>query len=352
MIRRFVCVVMFVAAACFAGGAKACASEMMGDMTSDSIMSRRARMMERHEEVKAKVDSAVTAKYYFINYDTAYIARPKEAWMIRVRGNVSGSELNVSRKNGPRAEGHLRSGYKATLSVGASYRGIAAGLAVNPMKFIGKGHHFEMNVNAYANKYGVDVVYLDSKTLSGNTYWGADKIPVGEGDMTISMLNVNGYYAFNGDRFSFPAAFSQSYIQKRSAGSILAGFSYMGGSVKTTESRPQPLPDLRVYLGYFGIGMGYGYNMVIRRRWLLHASALPTFVVLNRSNIRVSGTRSDLSTGLPNVILTERMALIYNVKSDKFFGGTFVVTHSFLGDDHMVLNYSKWRARIFWGMRF
>ena len=350
MLRRFSCAVFMMVAMCGVAAARACG--VACGATPDSIVSRMVLLKEKHEEVRARIDSAVTAKYYFVNYDTLYISRPDEAWMLRVRDNVSGSMLDISRHSGPRADGRLRSGYKNTVSLGVSYRGIAAGVAINPMKFVGKGHNFEANVNAYANKYGVDIVYLDSKTLSGNTHFGDEKIFVDEGCMDIAMLNVNGYYAFNGDRFSFPAAFSQSYVQRRSAGSVLAGFSYMGGRVLTTDARPRGVPDMRVYLGYFGIGCGYGYNMVVKGRLLLHASALPTLVVLNRSNLRMNGMRSDMSTEFPNIIMVERMAVVYNTKSKHFMGGTFVLTHSFLGDDSVTLNYIKWRLRLFWGMRF
>lgn len=42
----------------------------------------------------------------------------------------------------------------------------------------------------------------------------------------MQVLNLTGYYTFNHRRFSYPAAFTQSYIQRRSAGSWLAGISY------------------------------------------------------------------------------------------------------------------------------
>jgi hypothetical protein len=53
------------------------------------------------------------------------------------------------------------------------------------------------------------------------------------GDLTLKVVNLAGYYTFNHRHFSFPAAFTQNYIQRRSAGSWLAGISYQGGSIKT-----------------------------------------------------------------------------------------------------------------------
>ncbi len=326
---------------------------------SDSLMTgsgrremRKEQLRAKREEVKTMIDSAVTARYNVVNYDTAFISRPKEAWTVKVRANVSGSILDMANRNGGlKNKGRLRSGYKSTLSVGVNYRGLSAGVALNPMRFVGKGHNFELNLNAYANRYGVDVAYLDSKTLYGDTRIGDKKIHIDEGGMSISMLNVNAYYVFNYRRFSFPAAFTQSYVQRRSVGSFLVGASYMGGSVKTTSSRPAGMPEMRVYLGHFGLGAGYGYNWVASKRLLLHVSSLPTLVFTNRCNMRFDGVRSDMATEFPDVIFTNRLAVVYNINSSHFIGGTLVATVSMLGDDKVDINYSKWRARVFWGMR-
>ena len=48
-----------------------------------------------------------------------------------------------------------------------------------------------------------------------------ERIDLPEGILQVKTLNVNAFYVFNYRRFSYPAAFSQSYIQRRSAGSFL-----------------------------------------------------------------------------------------------------------------------------------
>lgn len=320
----------------------------------DSLyVSRRMKMEERREELRAKIDSAVTANYYIVNYDTLYIIRPKEAWMLKARVNVSGSVITVKQRTDDNVgRGKLRSNYKATVSLGVNYRGITAGLAFNPAMFSGKERDFELNVNTYSNRYGLDVVYLRSKSLSGNTSLGSDRVFVEEGGVLMKMLNVNGYYAFNNRRFSYPAAFSQSYVQRRSAGSWLVGFSYLGGSMRTTAAKPAEMPDMRVYLGHFAVGAGYGYNWKVSKRMLLHVSALPTLVVLNRNNIELDGEKEKMQTDFPDAILTERVAIVYALDKKNFIGGTFVMNNSLMGDRNLDMDYSKWRARLFWGMRF
>ncbi len=169
--------------------------------------------------------------------------------------------------------------------------------------------------------------------------------------LDFKSLIVDGYYAFNGRRFSYPAAFSQSYIQKRSAGSWLVGFSYLGGRMKTTSSKPADVPELRIYAGHFAIGGGYGYNLVLARRLLIHLSTLPTLVIVNRNNIEVDGERRDMATKFPDMIFTARASIVYHFKKKYFTGTSFVMTDSFLGDTQVDINYRKWRVRAFLGIR-
>ena len=98
------------------------------------------------------------------------------------------------------------------------------------------------------------------------------------GDVTLKIANLAGYYSFNHRRFSFPAAFTQSYIQRQSAGSWLAGISYQGGSIKTSDNlkaRSQNAPDINIGVGHIGIGGGYGLQLGDRQAMaasFLHAA--------------------------------------------------------------------------------
>ena len=68
-------------------------------------------------------------------------------------------------------------------------------------------------------------------TKSGSLYLGKDintDVIRGTdfGGLTSTIKGFNLYYIFNHRRFSYPAAFSQSTIQRRSAGSPLLGIGY------------------------------------------------------------------------------------------------------------------------------
>ena len=170
----------------------------------------------------------------------------------------------------------------------------------------------------------------------------------------MKVINVAGYYAFNHRKFSFPAAFNQNYIQRRSAGSWLAGISYQGGSINTLDElkeRSPEAPEVTIKFGHLGIGGGYGYNLVLGKKWLLHLSALPTFVVYNRNKLIVNGEEREVSHMRFHMIFNERAAVVYNFSSRYFAGATLVMSNSVFDNSAVTINQNKWRARAFVGMR-
>ena len=248
----------------------------------------------------------------------------------------------------------LKTGHKTTFSLAAIYRGIGVGVAVNPAKWKGLYKDYEFNLNYYSSRISLDFSYQRSESLAGDINRDDNMSRLESGDVTMKVANVAAYYTFNHRRFSFPAAFTQSYIQRRSAGSWLAGISYQGGSIKTNEAlkeRNPNAPEVRVYVGHVGIGGGYGYNWVLGRKWLLHFSMLPTFVVYNRNNMTVNGERRKAQHMRFNMIFNEHVAIVHNFSSRYFAGATLVMNNSVFDDSAVVINQNKWRARAFFGLR-
>ncbi|MDE5740790.1 MAG: DUF4421 domain-containing protein, partial [Bacteroidaceae bacterium] len=102
----------------------------------------------------------------------------------------------------------------------------------------------------------------------------------------------------------------------------------------------------------YALRLGYGYNWVaFRGRLLMHLSALPTVVIGNYNNVRVNDERHKMDTKFPDLILTERGAVVYNFSQKWFAAGSVVMTNSLLGDDEVDINFRKWRGRLSLGMR-
>ena len=302
------------------------------------------------------MDSMLSVRYYKTSYDTNYVVRPEGRLTLKGRLNQSGNSIHArGTVNGIDSRADLSTSYKTTFSIAAIYRGISAGFAINPAKLSGFYKDYEMNLNYYSSSLSLDASYQRSNSLSGDIRRGDKQNYLESGDATMKVLNVAGYYIFNNHRFSYPAAFTQSYIQRRSAGSWLAGFSYQGGNIKTTDQLKgrydSIAPDIRIYTGHFGIGGGYAYNWVIGKKWLIHFSMLPTIVVYNRNNMTVNGERRKAQHIRFNMLFNERAAIVRNFSSRHFAGITLTMNNSVFDDSAVTINQNKWRARAFLGIR-
>lgn len=335
---------------------------------SNMSQKRKQRYMRRHIKIQKRLarydrqlfrgDSLLAANYHKVKYDTAYIGRPDARWTIKYRGNLSGADMRTtSVTDGVQNRSRVTADCCGTLSMAVAYRGLGLGVAVNPAKFAGKCKDFEYNLNSYSNRYGFDVVFLSSKTYHGYKAADAERIDIHKGQISQNALNLNFYYAFNYRRFSFPAAFSQSYIQKRSAGSWMIGASFDGSKTE--------LNDMTIRLNEFAVGAGYAYNLVIARHWLCHLSALPTMTIYSHDYTKTltsadednapsatSTMRHDMKYHFPSAIITGRGAVVYSWRN-KFAGATAVYNYSVAGDeDHLKVRRNKWRVRMFFGFRF
>ena len=161
-------------------------------------------------------DSIMTARYRSSDIDTMYITRPKTKWTFIGRLNVSGAKVEVEGvQQGNPFRSEMTADYKSTLSLGVSYLGLSLNMALNPAKLMGKYKDFEINLNSYSNRWGFDFIYQNAKNFKGwHETEGEPRIELPPEVLTLKTLNVNAYYAFNYRRFSYPAAFTQSYIQR------------------------------------------------------------------------------------------------------------------------------------------
>lgn len=319
-----------------------------------TAMDAHAQKMSQAER-RARMDSVLAARYYRTPYDTNYVVRPEGRLTLKVRMNQTGNSFHAKGTiDGIHEKADLKTGHKTTFSLAAIYRGIGVGVAINPAKWKGVYKDYEFNLNYYSSRLSLDFSYQRSESLAGDVNRGDHQSRLEKGDLTLKVANVAAYYTFNHRRFSFPAAFTQSYIQRRSAGSWLAGISYQGGSIKTNDAlkeRNPNAPDVRIYVGHVGIGGGYGYNWVLGRKWLLHFSMLPTFVVYNRNNMTVNGERRKAKHIRFNMIFNEHVAIVHHFSSRYFAGATLVMNNSVFDDEAVVINQNKWRARAFFGLR-
>jgi len=313
-----------------------------------------------------RIDSLLTENYRKVNYDTAYLARPKSRWTLVARLNVSGASIKtegVDRSplalaqspDGQQFKSRLDANNKTTLSLGVGYQGILLSLSVNPGQLAGKYRDYELNLNCYRRNFGFDIIYQDAKNFTG---WydqkGIGRVDVPDEMLQVKTLNLNAYYAFNNRRFSYPAAFSQSYIQRRSAGSFLLAASAMIQDATLGEGQEATIgkwEEQQLKTTNVGIGAGYGYNYVPKERWLLHFSLLPTLIAYSHSSFTIGGVDVDQRNHFPEFIATGRWAVV-KLWDNKYAGLSMVYTYTTVGDkDDLAVDNVKWRLRAFFGLR-
>jgi hypothetical protein len=287
-------------------------------------------------------------KYRKGDIDTAYIMRPQTKWTITARMNVSGAKIECEgMADGRHFKSEMEANRKATLSAGVSYLGFTLSAALNPAKLMGKYQDYELNFNSYGRRFGFDVIYQDAKNFTGwHDHDGMERIELPDGMLKVKTLNVNAFYVFNSHRFSYPAAFSQSYIQRRSAGSFLLAASGQGQHATLDGAQATKLKMTNI-----GLGAGYGYNYVPGQGWLLHISALPTFIVYSNTSMTFIDDRVPLHYHFPEVIITGRGAVVRQW-SNKFIGLSMVFNYTHIGNEEsLAIHNTKWRIRTFFGLR-
>lgn len=287
-----------------------------------------------------------------ISTDTLFLKRAPERLRLRLMGNFSGSDINVKGINGGNQYSSiLKAQNKMTMSLSASYRGLTLGAALNPAHLAGKNKDYELNVNAYGNRMGADIIFQSANTFKGSIDTEHGQVNVPTGLVRMNMLRLNAYYAFNARRFSYPAAFSQSWIQLKSSGSIMAGLSFMGGNLRVRHSEEIGNTASRLSFSDVGLGIGYGYNWVIKNKWLLHLSTLPQIVVYSNDHVTTDDIREKTPNKFPNILAVGRLAVVRHY--DRYYIGLTTVVNTWTsGDEDMqLLTTVKWRARIFVGIK-
>lgn len=281
-------------------------------------------------------------------YDTTYIFHPEHKLMVTPRAIMNGFDIYNNNTSG-KVEYDAFKSARLKLSLGADvdFRGLSAGYGYNPLKKQAGGRAYRDNFftfNFFGNRFCIDALYEDDGSLEGDMRRDGVWMPLPEGVLSHKTLAVSGYYVFNNRRFSYPAAFTQSFVQKKSAGSVI-------GALSCTSSRfvINPWVELggrstEAGITTVGIGAGYGYNLVTPYDWTLHFSAIPTVGMF------LSGSSSELFAGT----MTGRVAVVKYFSGDRIFLSLTAHGEGLLALESFRFSYGQmlWEARFRLGFRF
>ena len=240
----------------------------------------------------------------------------------------------------------------------------------------------ELDLSIYSSQIGLDLFYrrtgsdyklrnvrlgkdVDASPLNGLPFDG----------IKVGITGAGVYYIFNHGRFSYPAAFSQSTIQKISCGSWLAGIGYTNNSLEFDYQRLQDLVEKKLSkqivevdsglmfnsVNYhdFKVSGGYAYNWVFAPQWLLGISGQAALAYKKSSGIMLPGNDEGYSIAHLHVDAIGRFGIVYNnmrwyagmsaiVNTNSYYGGRFSTNNTF-GNLNLYVGYNfglkkKYRA--------
>ena len=323
---------------------------------TDSIGTDTAEISGKKPGLGKRLVNKLSDKYYSTKYDTNYVARPKEKWLFRLLANQTGNYIHAKGTvNDFYSEYDLHTRTNFTVGLEVNYCDIAATISINPAKIGGDYNDYEFNFEYHGQKISFDISYLRATSLKGDIKF-RDVDHLDEEGLRMNVVNASAYYVFNNRKFSYPAALFQNYYQLRSAGSWLAGISVQSGSIKTTDelkARSPLAPDVHLTFANVALGGGYGYNFVFGKRsqWLLHLSALPSFVVYKHNRLTVNGNEMKDHSLCFNMVFNERAAVVYHFSPRFNVGASLIMSNSIYNNDDIKINQNKWLARAFFGVR-
>lgn len=240
-----------------------------------------------------------------LKYDPRFIEVPERPWRVILRTkldevitdftNYSSFEYedeltNTWEEINTRMGINLDSKVNKSVGLWVGYRGLGIGYYYKLDKKPGlniyvsaTGAKYGLNFRLRSMKYDqfharMDFLYPDT------TITDVDEDAYFWEPIDVLSFYFNGYYVFNGKRYSQAAAYNQAVIQKKSAGSFLLGATAYASGINMAYNKNASLIFFcdsvgTITLGKISLGLGYGYNWVPARGWTVNAMVMPNISV-------------------------------------------------------------------------
>ena len=220
------------------------------------------------------------------------------------------------------------------------------------MNFFSGSRKLEIDGSIYSSRFCADIFYrrsVDDYKIR-NVNLGKDvKTDAMNGmdfdGLSVSITGFNFYYIFNNKRFSYPAAFAQSTCQKISCGSWMVGVGYLKNDIDFDYKRLESLAKERLgrevkldsglmfnSIKYTDINasVGYAYNWVFARNWLL-CSSISLALAYKTSSGETEHGRNKKDDGFDfgnfNVDGIGRFGIVWN--NTKWYAGASAIVRAY-----------------------
>lgn len=259
-------------------------------MATDSAVGRPVLLQPLYW-VKTLIDSSAVA-----TVDRRYIEQPEKPWAIEVRGTMNQSTLKMETTwDEELGNMHLwtksKNGLSTSVGAWIGYRGYGFGYS----KEIGQTTGSTFSLGAMGGSFGINLRISSYKSDMPDLFLNGEKISSYDTDedrledpIRVRSLFLDGYYLLNGKHFSYAAAYDNSLYQRISAGSLVVGGMYYHSRMEYSDDSNWLLTALmqgvgKVKMTQGSIGLGYAYNWVPARGWLVNVMAMPMLTFYSRT---------------------------------------------------------------------
>ena len=271
--------------------------------------------------------------------DQRYIIAPEKPWQVIVRGNVNQTIVSMDTRGNMagqayRAKPYLKTTPSQYVGLWAGYRGYGAGYTANVggdkgsnLTFGATGGAYGLNVRIHSFENSNPDFNLNSNLVSDEVLETWNNVQLTD-PIRVHTVIADGYYLFNGKKFSYAAAYDQSVIQKRSAGSLMAGLMFNYTHIDYSSDLNGDLVYLMEGLGQVklwqgSVGVGYAYNWVPARGLLVNVMAMPMVTFVNK--LKGYGYATNVPELMEDPFFWDSNTT--NEEWDKWFYGNVRITH-------------------------
>ena len=249
--------------------------------------------------------------------DKRYIYVPERPWQLVLKNHINDMDMRVEStvteadlaSYGATGHYNLKSEFKPkfTYNIGVwiGYRGYGLGYNFS----LSKANGSTFSIGATGARYGIYLrtrnfetreLDVDIKAVQGEEIYNAAAKDVSVwDDIKINTLILDGFYMLNGKRFSYAAAYDQSVVQLRSAGSFMLGAMYYQSDVDYAQRKNAPVVQAngragKIRIQEAGVGFGYSYNWVPVKNLTVNITAMPMLMFYNRKKITLYDSNYDI----------------------------------------------------------
>ena len=239
--------------------------------------------------LKTFIDSSAVA-----SIDRSWIEQPKRELAIEARTTLNQSTLKMETtwdEDNFTMVSKSNNGFSTSAGLWLGYRGYGLGFS----KELGSTTGSTFSFGAMGGSFGLNLRISSYKSDMPDIYFNGEKVTDYdayderlEDPIKVRNFFLDGYFMLNGKHFSYSAAYDNSLIQRRSAGSLVVGGMYYHSRIDYSADSNWLLTALMKDVGKVkftqgSIGVGYAYNWVPSRGLLVNAMAMPMFTFYNRT---------------------------------------------------------------------